>query len=125
MLVVPATPLGKKDLICGEKCAKNGEKVKKLPETTGADRRKRLGKRCKVVSRATHNHRALGIFFVTRLAAPESLDKQKSCNFDRFGPSGVHSRNLYRANPKLPERARELSSSVLVVKLTCGGKNRK
>ena len=91
MLVVPATPSDKKDVICGEKSAKNGEKGKNSPKTTGADRRKRLGKRCKVVSRATHNHRALGKFFVTRLAAPETVDKQKSCNFDCFGPSGVHS----------------------------------
>ena len=83
-LTVSAAHSGKKDVICCKKCAKDGEQGEKSPKTTSVDRRKSMRNHCKVVSRAKHNPRALGSTFVRRLAAPETADTQKFCNFDSF-----------------------------------------
>ena len=85
----------------------------KLPKITGVIRCKSLWNRCKVVYRKEHNPWAPELTFVASLTALDTADKQKSRNFGCFGPCRVHSKKFCRANPRLHERARALSSSVL------------
>ena len=75
--------------VFSEKVRKLGKRAKYTQKLLCVARRKSLGNRCKVVSRAEPNSRVLELAFVVRLAV-EAESRRKSCNFGRFGPYRAH-----------------------------------